>query len=133
MGPIIPVPMSSTVLFWLIAFALVVATLAVLVVPLLRRSPARTRPAETDAAAAIYRDQSRQLDDDVAAGVISADERERAHEELVARLGDELAAPTMIAVPCWTSWNTGLIIRTRNLRSTSKQSGALMSCRLIPR
>ena len=93
MGPIIPVPMSSTVLFWLIAFALVVATLAVLVVPLLRSAPARTRPAEADAATAIYRDQSRQLDDDVATGVINADERERAHEEIVARLGDELAVP----------------------------------------
>ncbi|MFI4925011.1 MAG: c-type cytochrome biogenesis protein CcmI [Vicinamibacteria bacterium] len=85
--------MSSGILFWLIAFALVVATLAALVVPLLRRSPARSRPAEADAAAAIYRDQSRQLDDDVAVGVISADERERAHEEIVARLGDELATP----------------------------------------
>lgn len=85
--------MSSTVLFWLIAFALVVATLAVLVVPLLRSAPALTRPGESDAATAIYRDQSRQLDEDVAAGVISADERERAHEEIVARLGDELAVP----------------------------------------
>jgi cytochrome c-type biogenesis protein CcmH len=54
---------------------------------------ARTRPVEADAATAIYRDQSRQLDDDVAAGVVSADERERAHEEIVARLGDELAVP----------------------------------------
>ena len=112
MGPIIPVPMSSTVLFWLIAFALVVATLAVLVVPLLRRAPARTRPAEADAATAIYRDQSRQLDEDVAAGVISADERERAHEEIVARLGDELAvppAPTPEASP-HAAWIAAIVI-----------------------
>ena len=27
------------------------------------------------------------------------------------------AAPTMIAVPCWSSWNTGIFIRSRHLRS----------------
>jgi len=84
--------MSNGVLFWLIAFALVVATLAALVVPLLRRASERPRPAEADASAAIYRDQTRQLEEDVATGVIGADERTRAHEEIVARLGDELAA-----------------------------------------
>jgi hypothetical protein len=42
------------------------------------------------------------------------------------------AAPTMIAVPCWSSWNTGMFIRSRSLRSTMKHSGALMSSRLMP-
>ncbi len=28
------------------------------------------------------------------------------------------AAPTMIAVPCWSSWKTGIFIRSRSLRST---------------
>ena len=42
------------------------------------------------------------------------------------------AAPTMIAVPCWSSWNTGIFMRSRSLRSTSKHSGALMSSRLMP-
>ena len=42
------------------------------------------------------------------------------------------AAPTMIAVPCWSSWNTGIFIRSRSLRSTVKHSGALMSSRLMP-
>ena len=41
------------------------------------------------------------------------------------------AAPTTIAVPCWSSWNTGMFIRSRQSRSTMKQSGALMSSRLI--
>ena len=84
--------MSTNVLFWAIAILLVVATLAVLVVPLLRAAPPRVRPAESDAAAAIYRDQSRQLDADAAAGVIDADERRAAHDEIVERLGAELAA-----------------------------------------
>ena len=42
------------------------------------------------------------------------------------------AAPTMIAVPCWSSWNTGIFIRSRSFCSTSKHSGALMSSRLMP-
>ena len=84
--------MTTGVLFWLIALALVVATLAVLVVPLLRRAPDRAGPGEADASAALYRAQSRELDDDVAAGAIGADERARVREEIVARLGDELAA-----------------------------------------
>ena len=38
----------------------------------------------------------------------------------------------MIAVPCWSSWNTGIFMRARSLRSTMKHSGALMSSRLMP-
>ena len=42
------------------------------------------------------------------------------------------AAATMIAVPCWSSWKTGIFMRSRSARSTSKHSGALMSSRLMP-
>ena len=28
------------------------------------------------------------------------------------------AAPTMIAVPCWSSWNTGMLSRSRSFCST---------------
>ena len=38
----------------------------------------------------------------------------------------------MIAVPCWSSWNTGIFMRSRSFASTSKHSGALMSSRLMP-
>ena len=38
----------------------------------------------------------------------------------------------MMAVPCWSSWNTGIFMRSRSLRSTMKHSGALMSSRLMP-
>ena len=41
------------------------------------------------------------------------------------------AAPTTIAVPCWSSWKTGIFIRSRHSFSTIKQSGALISSRLI--
>ena len=42
------------------------------------------------------------------------------------------AASTTIAVPCWSSWNTGMSSSSRSLASTSKQRGALMSSRLMP-
>ena len=42
------------------------------------------------------------------------------------------AAAVMMAVPCWSSWNTGIFIRSRSRRSIWKHSGALMSSRLMP-
>ena len=42
------------------------------------------------------------------------------------------AALTVIAVPCWSSWKTGMRQRSRSLRSTMKHSGALISSRLMP-
>ena len=40
------------------------------------------------------------------------------------------AAAQTMAVPCWSSWNTGIFMRSRSRRSISKHSGALMSSRL---
>ena len=42
------------------------------------------------------------------------------------------AASTTMAVPCWSSWNTGMSSSSRSRRSTSKQRGAEMSSRLMP-
>ncbi len=41
-------------------------------------------------------------------------------------------AAAMIAVPCWSSWNTGMSIASRSRCSMMKQPGALMSSRLMP-
>ena len=41
------------------------------------------------------------------------------------------AASTTIAVPCWSSWKTGMSRSARRRRSISKQRGAEMSSRLI--
>src|SRR5512138_248732 len=84
--------MVSTALFWLVALALVAATLFVLARPLLRGGKrSDDAPPELDAATAVYRDQKRQLDVDLAAGAISAEEHATAQEELVHRLGAEIA------------------------------------------
>ncbi len=42
------------------------------------------------------------------------------------------AASTTIAVPCWSSWKTGMSRMSRSRRSISKQRGAEMSSRLMP-
>ena len=42
------------------------------------------------------------------------------------------AARTTIAVPCWSSWKTGMSSSSRRRRSISKQRGAAMSSRLMP-
>ncbi|HLW11557.1 MAG TPA: c-type cytochrome biogenesis protein CcmI [Casimicrobiaceae bacterium] len=80
-------------LFWLVALLLVAATVAALVWPLLR---GRNTPLPEDDAAAtnVYRDQKRQLDDELAAGVITRAERDAQLDELSARLGAELAVGT---------------------------------------
>ncbi len=50
----------------------------------------------------------------------------------VTRAALRSAASTTIAVPCWSSWNTGMLSRSRRRASISKHRGAEMSSRLIP-
>jgi cytochrome c-type biogenesis protein CcmH len=85
--------MVSTALFWIVALAVITVTLFVLARPLLRggKPVADAAPPEMDAATAVYRDQKRQLDVDLAAGAISTAEHAAAQEELVHRLGAEIA------------------------------------------
>ena len=42
------------------------------------------------------------------------------------------AASATIAVPCWSSWKTGMSSSSRSRASISKQRGAEMSSRLMP-
>ena len=42
------------------------------------------------------------------------------------------AARATTAVPCWSSWNTGMSSSSRRRSSTSKHTGAAMSSRLMP-
>ena len=41
-------------------------------------------------------------------------------------------AAAMMAVPCWSSWKTGMSSSSFSFSSMMKQSGALMSSRLMP-
>ena len=96
--------MSTGTTFWAIALALVLATLAALVVPLLRSRGQRERPEDVDASAAVYRDQKRQIDAEFASGAIGAEERDAAETEIVARLGAELSATPAPASASASRW-----------------------------
>jgi cytochrome c-type biogenesis protein CcmH len=76
-------------LFVSLGVLLVAGALLFIVVPLARRSarPAATRDAVN---AAVYRDQLRELDADVQAGTLSPDQRDKAREEIEARLAADL-------------------------------------------
>lgn len=86
--------MHSAVVFWIIAALVVIVTLGVLLRALLGRHPADDdAPADDSASVAIFRDQKRQLDEDLANGVIDAGEHARMRDELAARLGREISHP----------------------------------------
>ncbi len=82
--------MGPSPLFWIFALVLVAATLALLLVPLLRRTRAEPGPADEEAATAVFRDHKRQLDAELDAGAITRDEHAAAAAELTARFGAEL-------------------------------------------
>src|SRR5437773_10775271 len=88
-----PPPMTPLLLFWLAALALIALTLTALVWPLVRsdKHTKHTAPPALAAAQAVYQDQKRQLDVDLAAGAITAAEHAVALEELVQRFGAEIA------------------------------------------
>jgi cytochrome c-type biogenesis protein CcmH len=81
-----------TPLFWIVALLLVAAAVAALVWPLLSSRTARAPAADDGATTSVYRDQKRQLDDELEAGAITRAERDRQLDELAARLGAELDA-----------------------------------------
>ena len=89
-----PPTMALSPFFWLIALVLLVATMTILVVPLLRRSTAGKAPEDRTAATAVFRDHKRQIEADFAAGTITTAERDTALDDLTARFGHELAQQT---------------------------------------
>src|SRR5262249_47544756 len=83
--------MSVSPLFWVLALALVGATLALLVVPLLRRGAIAETVPDESATTAIFRDHKRQIEAAFAANAITAAQRDEALAELTKRFGNELA------------------------------------------
>ena len=79
-------------LFWLIGALAAVAVLAWVLRPLLSRKHAAA-PSRNAANVAIYRDQVRELDADLAAGTLARQDYDRARAELEARLLQDVARP----------------------------------------
>jgi cytochrome c-type biogenesis protein CcmH len=76
--------------FWIIAVLLAAGALALVLPPLLGRRRAAPGAAGDATNVAIYRDQIRELEADLAAGTIGRDQYEEARRELEARLLDDV-------------------------------------------
>ncbi len=77
--------------FWIVAALLIVAALAFVLVPLLRARP-RSAPSLREANLAVLRGQRRDIENDVATGLLPKEAREAALAELAARAEEDLAA-----------------------------------------
>src|SRR3954468_13842635 len=91
--------MPAVPLFWVIALLLIAATVVALSWPLLRPRPSRWPEPDDVAATDVYRDQKRQLDDELAGGSITRAEYDVNLQELASRLGAELGVPDAAAAP----------------------------------
>ena len=78
--------------FWIVAALLIVAALAIVLVPLLR-ARAHSGPTAREANLAVLRGQRQDIEYDVATGLLPKDARESALAELAARAEEDLAAP----------------------------------------
>ena len=76
--------MGTNIQFWLLAGGMTMIVLALLLAPLLRRPRKALARAEYDLA--IYRDQMRELEEEIAQGLISEDAAERARNEIARRI-----------------------------------------------
>lgn len=115
--------MPSAVVFWIVSALVVIVTLGVLLRALLARHPADDAPAEDSASVAIFRDQKRQLDEDLANGIIGIDEHARMQEELAARLGHEVDHPA--PAPAATSPRARWIVASTLIVLLPVAAGAL--------
>ena len=93
-------------LFWTFAALLVAATLATLLWPLLRRATRADAPDADLAALAVFRDQKRVLEAELAAGTIGAAEYAAALAQLTQRVAEESsdALPTAVRPPQPRAW-----------------------------
>ena len=107
-------------IFWSIAALLVVVTLTVLLLPLISTRRRSAAPDANAAALAVYRDQKRALDAELADGVISAEEHEAAVAELSRRLGEEVDAPGERAPPASPRKRTWLFAVALGLQEKSR-------------
>lgn len=90
--------------FWIVATLMLVVAVAIVLIPLLRHRPL-AGPTSVEANLEVLRGQRRELEADVAAGLLPAQARDEALAELVERarsdLEPETAAPAGSAHPPW--------------------------------
>jgi len=85
-------PFWSVTLFWIAAAVCVLLALAFVLPPLLRRRVATAKAARRDINIAVYRDQMKEMEADLANGLLSAEQFQTAKLELEARLAEDALA-----------------------------------------
>src|SRR5438552_16936161 len=83
--------------FWMLAGLMTALAVAFVGVPLLRSRPA-AGPSAMEANLEVLRGQRRELEADIAAGIVPADVGEQARSELVRRAEVDLSAPPSVFV-----------------------------------
>jgi len=81
------------ILFWLICAGLVAIALAFVMPTLLQRAPSADENDNEEANVEIYRDQLRELDADLANGIVSPEQYRQDRDEIERRLLDDVASP----------------------------------------
>ena len=102
-------------LFWLICAVMVAIALAFILPTLLQRAAADNEHSKKEANIEIYRDQLRELDADLANGIVSAEQHARDRDEIERRLLDDVSIPEQAkAKPVGrrlvTRWGVGLLV-----------------------
>jgi len=85
--------------FWTLATVMTVVALAIALVPLLRARGGVAGPSEHAAALEVLRGQRREIESDIASGILAADARGEALSELIERAGEDLPADSSKAPP----------------------------------
>lgn len=96
--------------FWIAAGGLVLLALLFVLPPLMRAPRAAAVASRTEANIAIYRNQMRELDEDLAAGTLSPDQYAQARSELESRVLEDAAEPDIAPAPAARSNWTGLAV-----------------------
>jgi cytochrome c-type biogenesis protein CcmH len=122
--------------FFLVAAGLVAAALAFVLRPLLGRAN-KKKISRTEANVAIYRDELRELDADLAAGTLARADYERARVELEARLLEDVsAADASSAAPARRTgaWAVGIAVplMAAAVYLLTGDPGAMLATRRVP-
>lgn len=86
------------IVFWIICAVLVAIALAFVLPTLLQGASAEDEHSKKEANVEIYRDQLRELDADLANGIVSAEQHARDRDEIEGRLLDDVSIPEQASV-----------------------------------
>jgi len=78
------------VVFWIAVTAMTLVALAIVLVPMLRARTVVSGPTEHAAALEVLRGQRREIESDIASGILAADARDESLAELLERAGEDL-------------------------------------------